>query len=158
MLGFRKKQVFHKEKITPMKILNLACGTKTSSDPSVLNIDWSIMLRIRTNPFLRALAPILLRGDRLKRFLSLPENIMVHDLTRGIPFPDACVDAVYHSHVLEHIDRTEAPKFIQECSRVLRDGGVIRVVVPDFERYCRKYMDHISSCEKGGGLQYMIAM
>lgn len=133
-----------------MKILNLACGTKTSKDRSVVNIDWSIMLRIRTNTILRAFAPLLLRGDRLQRFLSLPENIMLHDLSRGIPFPDAGADAVYHSHVLEHFDRSEAPKFIQECARVLRPGGVIRVVVPDFERHCRNYMNHVSACEKGG--------
>ena len=33
-----------------MLILNLGCGTKVSDDPAVVNIDWSIMLRIRRNP------------------------------------------------------------------------------------------------------------
>ena len=135
---------------TPMKILNLGCGTKTSPHPSVVNIDWSALLRIRSNPMLRALVPVLLNGERLSRFRSLPDNLMVHDLSRGIPFPDASVDLVYHSHVLEHLDRGVAPRFIQECARVLRIGGLIRVVVPDFERYCRNYLDHVGLCEKEG--------
>ena len=104
---------------------------------------------MRSNPILRALVPVLLNGERLRRFQSLPENLMVHDLSRGIPFPDSSVDVIYHSHVLEHLDRDAAHGFIQECARVLRPGGLIRVVVPDFERYCRNYLDHVALCEKG---------
>jgi SAM-dependent methyltransferase len=133
-----------------MRILNLGCGTKTSSHPSVVNIDWSALLRIRSNPMLRALVPVLLSGERLRRFRSLPDNLIVHDLSRGIPFPDASVDLVYHSHVLEHLDRGVAQGFIRECARVLRTGGIIRVVVPDFERYCRNYLDHVDLCEREG--------
>ncbi len=133
-----------------MKILNLGCGTKTSPHSSVINIDWSILLRIRSNPMLRPLVPVLLNGERLRRFQTLPDNLMVHDLSRGIPFPDASVDIVYHSHVLEHLDRDTAHGFILECARVLRPGGLIRVVVPDFERYCRSYLDHVALCEKEG--------
>ena len=77
---------------------------------------------------------------------------MVHDLSRGIPFPESSVDVVYHSHVLEHLDRDVARKFIRECARVLRPGGLIRVVVPDFERYCRNYLHHVDLCEEKGGL------
>jgi SAM-dependent methyltransferase len=98
---------------------------------------------------LRGLAPVLLNGERLRRFHALPDNLMVHDLSLGIPFPDASVDVVYHSHVLEHLDRDVAPGFIRECARVLRTGGTIRVVVPDFERYCRNYLDHVDLCEGG---------
>lgn len=104
---------------------------------------------MRSNPILRALAPVLLNGERLRRFQSLPENLMVHDLSQCIPFPDSSVDVVYHSHVLEHLDRDVAYGFIQECARVLRPGGLIRVVVPDFEDYCRNYLDHVALCEKG---------
>lgn len=134
-----------------MKILNLGCGTKTSAHPSVVNVDWSILLRIRSNPILRTLVPVLLNAERLRRFRTLPENLMVHDLSRGIPFSDASVDVVYHSHVLEHLDRNVAHGFIWECARVLRPGGLIRVVVPDFERYCRNYLDHVTLCEERGG-------
>ncbi len=54
-------------------------------------------------------------------------------MRQGIPFPDRSFDVVYHSHVLEHLSKSEASKFLKECSRVLRPQGVLRVVVPDLE-------------------------
>lgn len=123
-----------------MKILNLGCGTKTNSRPEVVNIDWSVMLRIRRNPALRSLASILLDGDRLARFRSLPSNVQLHNLARGIPYPDGSFDVVYHSHLLEHLDRDVAPKFLAEAHRVLKPGGIHRIVVPDYELACRAYL------------------
>lgn len=133
-----------------MKILNLGCGSRASLHPDVVNIDWSIMLRIRTNNLLKAIAPLLLNGDRMQQFISLPDNVMAHDLRCGIPFPDASVDVVYHSHVLEHMDREDASSFLRDCARVLRPGGIIRIVVPDFECYCRNYIRHVEICMRDG--------
>ena len=103
-----------------MIILNLGCGTKTSSDPQVINIDWSIYFRIRGSPLARRLAPLLLDPQRLDRFYKLPSNIIAHDLSRGIPFADSSIDVVYHSHLLEHLDRQAASAFLTEVKRVLR--------------------------------------
>lgn len=133
-----------------MTFLNLGCGWKTSDRPGVVNIDWSIMLRIRSNPVLRALVPFLLKGDRLAHYRGLAQNILVHNLAKGIPFPDNSADYAYHSHVLEHIDRAIAPLFIREIFRVLKPGGVVRIAVPDMEANCRKYLDHVARCEREG--------
>jgi SAM-dependent methyltransferase len=73
-------------------------------------------------------------------------EIVVHDLRRGLPADDGTVDAVYHSHVLEHLDRDIVPAFLTEVHRVLKRGGVHRVVVPDFETLCRRYLDHLTAC------------
>jgi SAM-dependent methyltransferase len=132
-----------------MKVLNLGCGTKVSNDPSVVNIDWSVMLRIRRNPLLRAAVPILLKGDRLQQFRQLGDNIMVHDLSKGIPFPDSSVDAVYHSHTLEHLDRDIVPGVFAEIRRVLKTGGIQRIVVPDLEMLGRAYVAHLDACAAG---------
>ena len=121
-----------------MKILNLGFGTKTNDGPGVVNIDLSILLRINSSGLLSKMAPLILNGERLKKFNDLPENILVHDLSTGIPFDDDTVDVVYHSHVLEHLDRDVARKFLLEVKRVLRPGGIHRIVVPDFEYICRK--------------------
>jgi SAM-dependent methyltransferase len=129
-----------------MKILNLGCGTKTSDGPGVVNIDLSIILRIKSSGLLSKIAPLILNGERLKKFNDLPENILVHDLSTGIPFDDDTVDVVYHSHVLEHLDRDVARKFLLEVKRVLRPGGIHRIVVPDFEYICRRYVAHIDAC------------
>ena len=74
------------------------------------------------------------------------------NLKNGLPFPTDSVEFVYHSHLLEHLDRNEAPGFLREILRVLMPGGIQRIVVPDFEHLCRSYVDHIDSCDADQGL------
>jgi len=130
-----------------MVILNLGCGTKTSSRPDVVNIDWSVYLRLRKMKLLKPIIPLFIRGDRLKRYNSIPENIVVHNLAKGIPYETESVDVVYHSHMLEHLDRDIAENFLYEVKRVLKTGGIHRIVVPDLEKACLDYIAHISVCE-----------
>ena len=130
-----------------MKVLNLGCGTKTSSSKEVINIDWSIYLRIKKSPILTAISRFFLNGERLNKLNSLPNNIEVHDLSRGVPFPSDSVDAVYHSHFLEHLDRVGAKNLLVEIKRVLKPNGIHRVVIPDFENLCRQYTRHVEICE-----------
>jgi len=47
--------------------------------------------------------------------------------------PDACVDAVYSSHNLEHIYDYEVPLALAEFKRVLKPGGLTWLVVPDMQ-------------------------
>jgi hypothetical protein len=129
-----------------MKILNLGCGTKVSNDPDMVNIDWSVMLRIRRNLILRAAVPWLLKGERRRQFQALGDNIVVHDLSKGIPYANGSVDVVYHSHTLEHLDRHIVPIFFAEVNRVLKVGGVHRIVVPDLELLGRDYVRHLDAC------------
>lgn len=132
---------------TPPIILNLGCGTRTS--PLCVNIDWSATLRLKQSRLGVALAPYLLKGDRLQRFNGMRGDIVVYDLRRGIPADVSSVDAVYHSHVLEHLDRHLVPGFFSEVLRVLKPGGIHRVVVPDWERACRRYLAHLDDCISG---------
>ena len=129
-----------------MRILNLGCGSKASSSPDVVNIDWSIALRLKQSRLLRPLVPLWARGDRLQRFNALPDNLLCHNLAHGIPFPSESVDAVYHSHFLEHLDPRAARQFLLDVKRVLKPGGIQRVVVPDLEKLCRAYVAHCDRC------------
>jgi len=122
------------------RVVNLGCGPKVSSHPDVVNIDWSIYLRFRSSALLSWLPRLVLRGERLRRYQSLPANIVAHDLVRGIPLPADSVDVVYHSHMLEHIDRDRVAAFQAEVLRVLKPGGVQRIVVPDLELLARRYL------------------
>lgn len=108
-----------------LKILNLGCGAKTSDRPGVVNIDWSVVLRLRRSKLLRPFVPLFFRGQRLERFKALPGNILVRDLSKGIPFDADSVDVVYHSHMLEHLERDVAESFLREAHRVLKRGGYI---------------------------------
>ena len=67
-------------------------------------------------------------------------DVIAHDLTQGIPFPDESFDVVYHSHLLEHFPKSQAPLFVQECYRVLRHQGIVRIAVPDLEQIIRSYI------------------
>ena len=99
--------------------LNLGCGTRFH--PGWINVD---------------LIP------------SAP-GILCHDLRRPLPFPDNSFDIVYHSHILEHFSREDGLRFLGECYRVCRPGGVIRVVVPDLEKKARLYLQYLEQACQG---------
>lgn len=77
-------------------------------------------------------------------FVSGSEHVIAHNLLKGIPFPDNSFDLVYHSHVLEHFPKSEAPKFIAECYRVLKPGGIIRIAIPDLEQIALNYIKYLN--------------
>lgn len=63
-----------------------------------------------------------------------------HDLLKPLPFKSCSFDLVYSSHFLEHVPREYVSSFLQECKRVLRPGGVIRLVLPDADEMFRTYL------------------
>ena len=71
------------------------------------------------------------------------------DLRGGIPFPSGHFDAVYHSHLLEHMPKDAADPFLKECHRVLRPGGFIRVAVPDLEQIAKLYLEAVDKAAGG---------
>jgi predicted SAM-dependent methyltransferase len=71
---------------------------------------------------------------------------VVWDLCRPLPFRSGTVDAIFHEHVLEHLSAREGFELLQECHRVLKPGGVLRIGVPDAARYVRWYTD--GSCPR----------
>lgn len=81
--------------------------------------------------------------------VAMDPRVTVHDLRRNIPYADNSCEVVYHSHVLEHFPRLVALNFIRECYRVLKPGGIIRVVVPDLESIARHYLSELEKVEDG---------
>ena len=63
-----------------------------------------------------------------------------HDLRKGIPLPNNCVEMIYSSHLLEHIPFQGLLKLLGECHRVIKPGGHISVCVPNAGNYIRAYM------------------
>lgn len=50
-----------------------------------------------------------------------------------LPFPDAHFDIVYSSNVLEHVN--DPARVLQEALRVLKPGGVMQIVCPNYLSY-----------------------
>lgn len=61
------------------------------------------------------------------------------DVTRRFRFPDSCFEAVYASHLLEHLDADVAEQMLREVHRVLRRGGIVRLAVPDLDAVVAHY-------------------
>jgi hypothetical protein len=102
-----------------MQMLNLGCGA--TCHPAWTNVD------------VKVFAP----------------GVIAHDLTKGVPFSDARFDVVYCSHMLEHFEPEAGENFLRECLRVLKPGGVIRIVVPDLEQIVRAYLEKLDAAATG---------
>lgn len=74
---------------------------------------------------------------------------VVHDLKKRLPFADNTFSAIYASHVLEHLYRSQAQLLLAECHRVLKPGGVVRLVVPDLHSLVEDYLKCRRSGDKG---------
>ncbi len=63
-----------------------------------------------------------------------------HDLSvRPWPFADESADEVLAAHILEHFDKAAGVIFLRECLRILAPGGLLRLAVPDMDKFiaCR---------------------
>lgn len=52
------------------------------------------------------------------------------DISKRLPFDDNSTDAILAEHVMEHITIHEAWNFIEECYRILKTDGYLRLAVP----------------------------
>lgn len=77
------------------------------------------------------------------------DDVIGCDLRRPLPFGSGSCEAVYAAHVLEHLRPVEARRLAAEAHRLLRPGGVVRIVVPDLEGVARAYL---ASLERAAAL------
>ncbi|MDR0598510.1 MAG: methyltransferase domain-containing protein [Treponema sp.] len=82
-------------------------------------------------------------------FHSTGKGVIAHNLLKGIPFKDNTFDMVYHSHIIEHFPKEEAPKFLGECYRVLKQNGILRVAFPDLEQMVSHYTRLLRELKNG---------
>ena len=98
-----------------MKNLNLACGRVYITNDDWINLD----------------------------YVSSDPHVRRANLLGTLSFDSNSISLVYSSHFLEHIPFNQVPSFLKECYRVLKPGGVIRLVLPDFEEMCREYLTQL---------------
>jgi predicted SAM-dependent methyltransferase len=112
--------------------LNLGCGSQIAD--GWVNVDYALGARLMKIP------PFALLNRHLRFFsMEWDDRIFIHDLRKRFPWSNGSADAIYSSHTLEHLTKGDGRNFLGECFRVLRPGGVLRIVVPDLEAYIAKY-------------------
>lgn len=98
------------------------------------------------------------RGDVLKGFQKLGLDVFGLDLSEEaidlnpgieikiadiehdkLPYPDATFDIVYSKSLLEHFYYPE--RYMKEAYRVLKPGGLLLTLVPDWEANYKTYFD-----------------
>lgn len=65
-----------------------------------------------------------------------------HDVRRPLPLADSSVKGLIAEHVIEHLDfHDDVPQVFADFHRVLKPGGVARIIVPDVARFMRAYLE-----------------
>jgi predicted SAM-dependent methyltransferase len=68
-------------------------------------------------------------------------NGQMIDKNTRFPFDNNSINYVYTEHFIEHIDDKTWDNLLKESSRVLVEGGKIRIITPDFEKLLFKYRE-----------------
>lgn len=136
-LGVEKNKM---EQGNKMIRINIGCGQTPTK--GWRNFDNSFSLRLSKIPFFPDILHRLrlLEGSQYQFIKFARENdISYGDATKGLPLPQESCEVVYSSHMLEHLDRNGADKFLKEVYHVLRPGGIIRIAVPDIKKQIAQY-------------------
>lgn len=61
------------------------------------------------------------------------------DLRERLPFADGSVDFIFCEHVIEHLTLKDGHHMLAEAMRILKPGGVIRIVTPNLKTLMNDY-------------------
>lgn len=82
------------------------------------------------------------RSEEIKNLLE-KENIKLEvcDIEKNVvlPYPDNCFDIIYNKSFMEHLHHPDI--FLKEAFRILKPGGMILCLIPDWESNYKTYFD-----------------
>jgi len=117
--------------------MNVGCGP--DGPPSWTNIDRSPHILLdRVPPMKWALYRLGALGD--SHMTTWPSNIIYGNVCRGLRFPDGSADAIYSSHMLEHLYFDDAQRALREFRRLLSPKGILRLALPDSEKLASAFL------------------
>jgi SAM-dependent methyltransferase len=73
---------------------------------------------------------------------DIPGVDVIDDISKLEKFEDGSVNLIYVSHVLEHFGRREYMNVLKRWHDVLKEGGILRIAVPDFEKIVEHYNEN----------------
>lgn len=130
------------------KRVNLGCGLNAVD--GWLNLDRSPSIVLQR---LRPLRSLLVKVGVLSAAheAEWPESVQRHDVLTGVPLPDGGAEAIYSSHMLEHLFFDQAQRVLVDCRRALTRGGVLRLALPDAEAMAQAFVER-------GGTDWEVAL
>lgn len=79
--------------------------------------------------------------------LVAPDQHLVCDFAvEKLPFADNSVDLIFSKSVIEHLYYFELPHYMNEIKRVLKPGGVLVLVSPDWHYCWRSFFGGFTHC------------
>jgi SAM-dependent methyltransferase len=112
--------------------LYIQYGSGFSAPEGWLNFDASPTLRFERLPIIGRLVT--------KNATRFPANTRFGNILRGLPVADGTADAIYASHVLEHLALEDCRAALRTTCRLLKPGGVFRLIVPDLHWRAAAYL------------------
>lgn len=71
---------------------------------------------------------------------DIAEGDIYIDATKKLPFKDNSFDHIYSEQMLEHLTLSQGKYFINECYRILKPEGVLRISTPDLTKLVQCYL------------------
>lgn len=99
-------------------------------------------LRLNVGSFTVMLKPPTINIDKLDLHAYAKEHGFLFDqvdVRYGLPYPDDSAEFINASHLIEHLSREEAKYFLEECRRVLKEDGKLRIGTPDLKKLIEAY-------------------
>ena len=118
--------------------LNIGCGP-TGQIKGFVNLDNSPSVILSRFPHIKNIAYNLGMITE-EQFRANWSGVIKCDASKRLPYKDNSVDQIYSSHFLEHIPYNKGISTLAECYRVLKNGGVFRLVLPDLLWHAENYV------------------
>lgn len=118
MLSFFGRLFSKNKYLTQKKYLHLGCGDNIK-DKNFLHCDFY-------------------NFEFFKKIFK-KKKILHLDLRYKLPFNSHQFEAVFSEHTIEHLYPSEVKNLFKEIYRVLKPGGIFRVIVPDLKKYIDYY-------------------
>ena len=65
---------------------------------------------------------------------------VIADLRHPVPFQSQSVDILHSEDFVDQLELDRAYQFFTECHRILKRGGIMRVLTPDLHEFARRYV------------------
>jgi predicted SAM-dependent methyltransferase len=123
-------------------------GCGLSAPAGWINFDSSPTLKIQKTPLL---------GNLVKGRLNtvFPDNVKFGDIVKGLPIANESCDAIYCSHVLEHLSLEDFRIALKNTHKLLKRGGLFRLVMPDFEVLVNSYVNSKKNGNPEAAIKFM---